>query len=592
MALDGLVISNIVYELSSNLQDGRINKISQPEPDELILTIKANGVLQKLLISANPSLPLIYITNENKVAPLTAPNFCMLLRKHLNSAKIISITQPSLERVIDFKIEHYNDLGDLCYKHLIVELMGKHSNIIFTDDEGIIVDSIKHISSFMSSVREVLPGRDYFIPDTNLKNNPLEVEFNTFSSLIKEKDIILQKALYMNFTGISPLIASDICVRCNIQPDIHTSQLIDDDIISLYKSFNYLINLIQTHEFKPNIIFEKNKPVEFSSIKLTSYQNDNYTIKDYANISEVLYNYYFQKNIYTRMQQKSSDLRHICQLAIERTSKKLDLQLKQLKDTEKRELYKVYGDLLMAYSYDVTSGEKTYTCENFYNNNELITIPLDEDLSATDNGKKYYDKFAKLKRTYTALSLQVQTTSNELMHLESISNSLDIARNEDDLDSIKKEMTEFGYIKRKYISNNSKNSKNKKAKNKIISKPMHFVSKEGYHIYVGRNNYQNDELTFKLSSINDWWFHSKTIAGSHVILKNDKDEPDDKAFELAASCAAYFSKGKNNEKVEIDYLQKRNVKKPNGAKPGFVIYHTNYSMVAKPDISELTLVDD
>ena len=585
MALDGIVISNIVNELNNLILDGRINKIAQPEKDELIITIKSNRELIRLLISANPSLPLLYITKENKPSPMTAPNFCMLLRKHLNSAKIISVSQPSLERVIDIEIEHYNELGDLCTKHLFIELMGKHSNIIFTDDEYTIIDSIKHISSMVSSIREVLPGRKYFIPCSDNKYNPYEIDLSTFQTILKEHDIILQKALYTSITGLSPLIAAQIAIKSDVEADINTSLLSQEDITRLYKSFCDLINLINNKDYYPNIIYKNNIPTEFSSIKLDGY-NTIYSTIEYDSISDLLYDYYSQKNQHTRIQQKSSDLRKITQTLIERASKKLDLQLKQLNDTQKREKYKVYGDLIMAYSYDIVSGSKSYTCMNFYSDNEEITIPLDVNLSPTENGKKYYDKFSKLKRTYTALTTQVEDTKNELNHLESISISLDIAKNENDLNQIKKELADNGYIKHKSGTNN------KKQKNTSTGTPIHYVTENGYHIYVGRNNYQNDELTFKFATGNDWWFHSKTLAGSHVILKAGENNIPDEVFELAASAAAYYSKGKTNEKVEIDYIQKKHVKKPNAAKPGFVIYHTNYSMMVKPDISKLKEISE
>ena len=585
MALDGIVISNIVSELNNLILDGRINKISQPEKDELIIAIKSNREIIRLLISANPSLPLLYITKENKPSPMTAPNFCMLLRKHLNSAKIISITQPSLERVIDMEIEHFNELGDLCTKHIIIELMGKHSNIIFTDDNYTIIDSIKHISSMVSSIREVLPGRKYFIPCSEEKLNPFTIDLNEFKKIIKEHDILLQKAIYSRITGLSPLIAAQIAIKANIAPDINTALLEDADIEVLYKAFCQLINTINSKDYFPNIVYKNNIPTEFSSVKLEGY-HVGYTTTKYDSVSDLLYDYYSQKNQYTRIHQKSADLRKITQTLIERSSKKLDLQLKQLSDTQKRDKYKVYGDLIMAYSYDIVSGSKSYTCMDFYNDNKEITIPLDPDLSPTDNGKKYYDKFSKLKRTYTALTSQVEETKNELNHLESISISLDIAKNENDLNQIKKELAENGYIKNKGPANNKK----QKATNS--GAPMHYVTENGYHIYVGRNNYQNDDLTFKFANGNDWWFHSKTLAGSHVILKNIGEEIPDEVFELAAGVAAYYSKGKANEKVEIDYIQKKHVKKPNAGKPGFVIYHTNYSMMAQPDISKLKEVEE
>lgn len=590
MALDGLVVSNIVHELNTLLSNGRINKIAQPENDELLFTIKSGTGQLRLLISANPSLPLIYITQDNKPSPLTAPNFCMLLRKHLNSAKILSVTQPSLERVIDLEIEHYNDLGDLCVKHIFVEIMGKHSNIIFTDDKLVIIDSIKHVSALVSSVREVLPGRKYFIPDNNNKSNPFELDEDTFKSIVTSREnIILQKVIYQGITGISPLIAAQLLIKSCLPADSYSSQLNDFQLSTLWKTFEKIISDIKASSFHPNIIYQNSKPVEFSSIELSGYNTSDYQTVCYESISRLLCDYYARRNEYTRIHQKSADLRKICHTAIERTAKKLDLQSKQLKDTENREKYKVYGDLLMAFSYDVVSGSKSYTCRNFYDEDKEVTIPLDPDLSPTDNGKRYYEKFAKQKRTYTALSAQLVQTKEELAHLESISNELDIAESNLDLDIIKRELAEFGYIRERSLK---KQAPKRKSAKPILNRPLHYVTRDGYNIYVGKNNYQNDELTFKIASGNDWWFHSKTIAGSHVILKTDGCEPSDLAFELAANAAAYFSKGRNNDKVEIDYIQRKNVKKPAGAKPGFVIYHTNYSMVAKPDISQLTLAEE
>lgn len=588
MALDGTVVSNIVYELNNTILNGRINKISQPEDDELIITIKSNKELFRLLISSNPSLPLIYLTDENKPSPMTAPNFCMLLRKHLNSAKIISISQPSLERVIDFEIEHYNELGDLCTKHLIVELMGKHSNIIFTDDKHIIIDSIKHVSAMVSSVREVLPGRDYFIPFTSDKHNPVTTDEDCFVDMITHSNISLQKSLYSLFTGISPYTAAQIAEHANISCDEHPDNLSPDIIKHLYKCFKRYMDNLTDNKYVPCIIYKNDVPVEYSSFIPVGYDNDVYTVTEYDSIFKVLSLYYAKKNEYSRIHGKSADLRKILKNSIERTSKKLDLQTKQLKDTQKREKYKVYGDLIMAYSYDIVSGSKSYTCLNFYDDNKEITIPLDADLSPTDNGKVYYNKYTKLKRTYEALTSQVEDSKNELEHLESISNSLLIATTETDLNNVKKELMDYGYIK--YKKSLTDNRKRKQEKNG--TKPYHYVSSDGYDIYVGRNNYQNDELTFKFANGNDWWFHSKTIAGSHVILKCGNDTPSDKTFEEAAAVAGYYSKGRDYDKVEIDYIQKKNVKKPNSAKPGFVIYHTNYSMVVKPSIDGLKKIID
>lgn len=579
MALDGVVISNLIYELQQKIEGGRINKIAQPEKDELLLTLKNNKEQYRLLISAGASLPLTYLTKENKTSPLTAPNFCMLLRKHLNSAKIAQISQPELERIIEFKIEHLNELGDICYKYLIVELMGKHSNIIFCDDKKMIIDSIKHISSLVSSVREVLPGRDYFIPKTQKKWNPLTITYELFKDSVLTKPMTLSKAIYTSLNGISPLIANELCSRASLDGESITSSITKMEGLHLYKTIERFMDSIKENQYNPTIIYKGNEPIEFSSVPLTCFSG--YQSESYESISKVLESYYSMKNTVTRIRQKSSDLRRIVSTSLERTRKKYDLQLKQLKDTEKRDKYKIYGELLTTYGYQTEAGAKSITCDNYYTN-DTITIPLDDTLSPMENAKKYFERYGKLKRTFEALTVQIQETKEELEHLESISSSLDIALEEDDLIEVKKELIQYGYIKK----HGPVNKKEKKHKN--TSKPFHYISSDGFHMYVGKNNYQNEELTFKFANGNDWWFHAKGMAGSHVIVKTEgvKELPD-RTFEEAGMLAGYYSKGRDMDKVEIDYIERKHVKKPNNSKPGFVIYHTNYSLTIKPDISHI-----
>lgn len=585
MAFDGIVIANLVHELNETLSGSRINKIAQPEKDELLFTIKKDRGQIRLLISSSASLPLIYITEHNKQSPMTAPNFCMLLRKHLNSAKIVRVTQPGLERILQFEIEHLNELGDVCTKYLIAEIMGKHSNIIFCDENYKIIDSIKHISGLVSSVREVLPGRDYFIPKTQEKEEPLTITEDSFKKLITSKPLPLAKAIYTSLTGISPLIANEICCRSSIDGEMSSAALSPLEITHLYHTFSLLMEDVRTFHFTPNIVYKGQEPAEFSSLLLSSYSS--MRTETYSSISTVLEEYYAMKNVVTRIRQKSSELRRVTATAIDRTRKKYDLQRKQLKDTEKRDKYKVYGELITTYGYQLLPGSKSLTCENYYTNEE-ITIPLDETLTPLENAKKYFDRYGKLKRTFEALSIQTKESQDELSHLESISSALDIALEEQDLAQIKNELADYGYIKK-----HGPYKKENKQK-KITSQPFHYISSDGFHMYVGKNNFQNDELTFKLASGGDWWFHAKGMAGSHVIVKTEglnESELPDRLFEEAGQLAGYYSKGRELDKVDIDYIQKKHVKKPNGGKPGFVIYHTNYSLTIKPDISALTQVN-
>lgn len=587
MALDGIVIANIANEINNTLTGGRITKIAQPEKDELLLTIKqskeeADGKTIRskhmLVISVNPSLPLIYLTEDNKTSPLQAPTFCMVLRKHLNNCRIVGIEQLGLERVLRFRLEHLNEMGDLCTKQLYVELMGKHSNIIFCEEDNTIIDSIKHISLLVSSVREVLPGRTYFIPNTQHKLDPLTLTEEQFMEQVMTKPLAPLKALYTTLTGLSPVVAGEMLYRASLSDRTSTDSLSEMERIHLYRNVMRIIDQVKEGAFTPTIITKDDMPVEFASIHLTGYEQDEtYQCTALPDVSTMLRSYYETKEILTRIHQKSSDLRRITTTALERATKKYDLQSRQLKDTQKREKYKVYGELLTTYGYELQGGEKSLTCDNYYTN-EPVTIPLDETKSALENAKRYFDRYAKQKRTYEALTVQIAETKEDIEHLESISNALDIARQESDLADIKRELTEYGYIR--------KHSSGKRgAKHSEKSKPMHFISSDGFDMYVGKNNYQNDELTFHVATGNDWWFHAKASAGSHVIVKTEGKELPDQTFEEAARLAAHFSKASSQSKAEVDYIQKKHIKKPNGSKPGFVVYYTNYSMTISTDIT-------
>lgn len=602
MAFDGITIANITAELNQALLGGRIYKIAQPESDELLLTIKNNSSQYRLLLSADASLPLVYLTDTNKPSPMTAPGFCMLLRKHLQNARIIGITQPGLERIIHLELEHLNELGDVCRKKLIIEIMGKHSNIIFCDDQNKIIDSIKHISGMVSSVREVLPGRDYFIPQTQDKYNPLRfcqhyaespdlipvqegtepegsflLSYVNLCEHMRAKPMPVYKAIYSSYTGLSPIMAQEICYRSHIDGDMPANVLEESALHALYDTLVEMMAQITKGIFTPSIIYDGREPIEFSALPLTLYADK--TIKTYDSISTILEQYYAERSIVTRIRQKSVDLRKIVQTALERNIKKYDLQMRQMQDTGKREKYKVYGELLNTYGYNVEPGAKSMEALNYYTN-EMITIPLDDTLTPQENAKKYFEKYGKMKRTYEALSELTVQVKEEIEHLESILAALDIAQQEEDLVQIKEELIESGYIRRKGGAKRAK----------VTSKPFHYLSSDGFHMYVGKNNYQNDELTFKFATGNDWWFHAKQKAGSHVIVKTEGKELPDRTFEEAARLAAYYSKGREQNKVEIDYIQKKHVKKPAGAKPGFVVYYTNYSMAIDSDISGIEQV--
>ena len=582
MAFDGFLVAGLAHELDEKLREGRVQKIAQPEKDELLLTIKINRKNLRLVISVGSAMPYVCMIDENKPSPATAPNFCMLLRKHLSGAKIISIRQIELERVLELELENLNELGDLTRRFIVVELMGKHSNIIFLNEQRMVVDSIKHISSLVSSVREVLPGKPYFIPNTMDKMEPFGMTQQVFIQNVLAKPVTVSKSIYTSLTGFSPIMAQELAFEAGVDGDASTSSLTETQKGSLFASFQKIMSMLENHQFCPSIYFERHAPFELSALPLTIYSDKEN--REYDSFSTVITTFYSERDTINRIRQKSVDLRKLVNTLLERNRKKLDLQKKQMQDTVKREKYKVYGELINTYGYQLENDAKSLTCLNYYTNEE-ITIPVDPTKTASENANKYFNRYNKLKRTNEALSVQMKEVENEILHLENISNSLEIAREETDLVLIKEELTESGYMRRKSI-------KGKKQSKIPKSKPLHFVSSDGFDMYVGKNNYQNDELTFKFANGGDWWFHAKGMAGSHVIVKCPGGiEPPIKTFEEAGSLAAYFSKGRSDEKVEIDYTQKKNVKKPNGGKPGFVVYYTNFSLVANSNIEHISSPD-
>lgn len=581
MAFDGVVIADIVNDMKTRLVGGRIYKIYQPETDEINLVVKNLKTTFRLMLNASATLPLVYFLEENKVNPAQAPNFCMLLRKHIGNARIVSVSQPGLERIIMIELEHLDEMGDLCRKKLIIELMGKYSNIIFVDDKDVIIDSIKRIGAHISSVREVLPGYDYVLPP-NEKYDPMSLTKEVFCQGILGKPISIEKALYSSITGFSKLVADEICYEAGVDGDFSTDSLADVNKEALWNVFSEVRRRIEEGNYSPVIVYKQEEPIAFSAIPLRMY--DDMTVQSFDDISELLREYYAKKDTYSRMHQKSTDLRKVLASAVERTSKKYDIQRKQLKDTDKRDKFRIYGELLQTYGYEVAEGDTKITVINYYDGKEL-TIPLDPTLTAVENANRYFNKYNKLKRTYEASLKLVEESKQTLEQLLTLQHSMEMATTEADLAEIREEMVLAGLMKAKPM----KRSGVKKEE----SRPLHYISSDGFHMYVGKNNLQNDRLTFKFANAKDLWFHAKQMPGSHVIVKLEGAENvPDATYEEAARLAAYYSSGKTSPKVEIDYTRRGNLKKPPQANPGYVIYHTNYSMVALPDIRGITEVTE
>ena len=595
MAFDGLFLSALVSEFKTTISGGKISKIVQSEKDEIQLTIKKEKQQFFLHLSANPSIPLVYLSDKGKTAPLTAPNFCMALRKHIGNGLIQDITQASrnlpeqgLERVLLLHISHRDELGDIGIKYLSIEIMGKYSNIILLKEDFTILDAIKRISSAQSSVREVLPGRKYFIPDQFKKENLLCFPLESLQTFLENKKNPnaerdsgmenLSNLLFQSFSGLSPLSAREISLDAGLPQDQKLGCMSSLDYEKLSDAILRLRKRIREGDFTPQILYENGKSFDFSAIPVRQYSgNPAFHVEIFHSPSELLTFYYGGKEKEDRVRQKSADLKKQCSTLLERVSKKLSLQEKQLKDTEKKERFRIFGELLTTYGYSLKGGEKELICENYYNGQEEH-IPLEESLSPIENAKKYFDKYDKAKRTERNLSTQVKESKNTLEHLQSIVNSLATAENAEDLDDIRREMGEYGYMKP--IS-----PKKKKERKEDKSSPRILRSSDGYLLYVGKNNYQNEIVSFQIAEGKDFWFHVKGSAGSHVIAKTEGkslEELPDRLFEEAAELAAYFSSEKESAKVEVDYTERKNLKKVVGGAPGFVIYHQNYSILVTP----------
>ncbi len=599
MAFDGFTTAALVRELGDRLLGSRIYRIIQPESDELLLTlipmIEKGGGTVRLYLSADPTLPLAYLTDENKTAPANAPTFCMLLRKYLQNGKITKIEQPGLERIIRFQVEHLNEMGDLCHHTLVIELMGKHSNIIVLDENGVITDSIKRISQMVSSVREVLPGRSYFIPETQNKRNPFAETKEGFLAALRASGMPTAKFLVSNFTGFSNVMAEETAFRTHLGQDRSVSDFTEAEAESFWDIFSGLLNDVKEGRFAPAIYYHlgaadtlsQGEPVDFSALPMTMFRDLPAT--PYSSISALLENYYAQKNAVTRIRQKSADLRHVVQTILERDLHKYDLQKKQMHDTKKRDKYRVYGELLNTYGYGIAEGAKSAELDNYYTG-EKLTVPLDPTLTPQQNAKRYFDRYTKLKRTEEALTTLTAEVKAEIDQLQGIRTALDMSMTEGDLLQIRREMEDAGFVKRKF----DKNARRSSGKTPP-SKPLHYRTSDGYDVYVGKNNVQNDELTFHFASGSDIWFHANDMPGSHVILRTEGkpfEEVPDRAFEEAAALAAYYSSGRDAGRVEIDYLERRGIKKPAGARPGFVVYHNNYSINVAADIRGLEQVQE
>lgn len=575
MALDGIVVSHIVTELSQSLIGGRIDKIYQPEKDELLILIRKQKEALKLFLTAGSHYPRIHLTTRVKNTSNTPPMFCMLLRKHLSSGRILNVSQPGFERIVQIDIEAMNELGDKENKKLIIEMMGRHSNIILTKEDGTIIDSIKHITALQSSMRELLPGRIYFYPNNQVKQDPSQLDEQAFIHHLNHLDLPLYKGLYSSYQGLSPMISTTLCHLANVEAEQSCKLLTETECLRVYRTFKDFMDQIKNKMYVPTLFLDtEDHPIDFYSVPLTGAFSKS---KTYNSLSELLEAFYFDQSTRSIVSQKTADIKKLLLNFIERNVRKKAIQEKAIEESEDAEMYKIYGELLTAYSFQVPAHADYFETANYYSENyEMIRIPLNPKLSPIENAQKYFKHYNKAKRTLVAAQEQLEHINEELEYLQSVLVSLDFLQTQEDIDGLRLELVEMGYLKKR------KTLKQKSQKNTIPY--MQFESSEGQLIYVGKNNYQNDELTMKFAKPNDLWLHIKDGPGSHVIVKlNPGEEPSDITLIESAMLAAYFSKGKQSSNVAIDYTYRRNVKKIPNAKPGMVIYTNFKTVYVTPD---------
>ncbi len=567
MALDGITACALAYELDSMLCGGRIDKIHQPERSEIVMTVRNNGENYRLLLCANPSFPRVHLTEVSKENPINPPMFCMLLRKHLTSGKIVGVRQHELERIIIFDIESHDELGVLCEKRLIIEIMGKHSNIILVNADGKIIDSIFHVDITMSRVRQVVPGLMYALPPDNGKVNPLSLSDDEIASHFDIDICAVPKMMVNTFMGISPMMAEECMINATTPSDA-------------CKNFINLVNKLKSRDFHYAILYDalEKKPRDFAAVSIHQY-GDAYVSEECDYISEALDLFYVRKAKAESMKQKSAFLEKLVSNHLDRCYKKLQIQAETLAKAENKDIYRIKGDLITANIYRIKKGDREITLENFYENPPSeIKIALREDLTPSQNAAKYYAKYNKLKTAEVECARQKELNLAEIDYLESVYQALMDAENGADIAEIKDELTEEGYIRAHGRSKQKKNA---------ASKPMEFVTPDGISVLVGKNNKQNDYLTLKLARSTDIWLHTKNIHGSHAIIKTGGEDVPDSTIIAAACICAYYSKGRCGENVPVDYTFVKYVKKPSGAKPGMVIYTDNKTVYVTPDEEEI-----
>ena len=575
MPFDGIVTANVAHELDSLLAGGRIDKVYQPDNDEIVLAVHRGKDKYKVFMTSNSADARVQLAPETPPNPQSPPAFCMLMRKHLGGAKINSIIQKDSERIIEFLIDSFNELGFPTTKKVIVEIMGKHSNISLIDaDKGKIIDSVKKISFDVNRYRQLLPGMPYVYPPDQDKVPFREVTGLDLRKIISESIKPVSKAIMGGISGFSGFAASALCARAGVDGDRGCSSLSEDEIALLEAELIKTVFRIENGDFEPCVwLAGDGSPVDFHSFDHPDYSSG-YNKVEFDSIGEAEEFYYSTKRSTNRIRQRSSDLEKVLKTALDKLYLKKARLGEDILRAESADEFRLRGELLFSSLHKVKQGSSSVVLENYYNGEE-VEISLDPRFSPSENAQKYYKKYNKMKTALVEKSIQMDETDKEIDYLESVSQLLENASDFNDVADIRLELINGGYIKRRGTPKKAKES---------AAPPHSFVTSEGFKILAGRNNVQNDKLTLKTAGSRDLWFHTKDIPGTHVILFTEGREPTEISLFEAASIAAYFSKGKQSENVPVDYCLVKHVRKPNGAKPGMVIFDHNKTLYVNPKL--------
>lgn len=593
MAFDGITTKHLIKELQETIVGGRIRKIYQPESDEIRMTINREKENYNLLISANANNPRVYLAEKLKENPGTPPSFCMVLRKHLLNGIIVDIVQHETDRVIEFSISGKNEFNDVVIKKLVVEIMGRNSNVILIDDktdvsgerqkgEDIILDSMKKVGSGSNRYRQILPGKVYIYPPESGRQNFLSLTEDRYYKMVAENSETVTERFWVQcFLGLSPIIAREFCFRAGLNPELKLKEFSKKQLGYLYQAFSEVMDEI---EKGPNcgIYYFRREIIDFSTVNLHHMTDNECTA--YTNVSKMLEAFYYIKDKKIRFKAKSANLRHQLDTLLKKNYKKLQNLHQDMDNSKKNEKNKLYGDLITANIYMIEKGMEEVSLVD-YTDPEMKTVRVHLKVNETpsQNAQRFYKKYNKGKRAQIQLAEQIKTTEEQVYYLESLTGGLDQSTELNELDEIRHEFMHSEF--------NKKGLTSKEAKKKIAaSKPLHFISSEGFDIYVGKNNYQNDYISTRLGVDEDCWLHVKDIPGSHVlVVANGRFITEDTLLE-AGMLAAWHSKAKNSENVPVDYVEFRYLKKPKKAKPGMVIFTNQNTMYVTPNKDKIAAI--